>query len=221
MRVSWYGQSAFELAADEASVFIDPFGDVSGLAQRGMQFDYPAIEGVEATLLLVTHEHLDHNGVEAIGGSPAIIRSTGGTLESPIGEVVAIASEHDPEAGTRRGPNTIFVFTLDGLRIAHFGDFGPGGAARGAGARDRLGRPAVHPGRRRSDDRPRAGGGDRRAAEATLDGANALPHGARRLPRTAGRVSRARRRRASRRRDGLRHGGGPRRSCHAGRAVAV
>ena len=105
-------------------VFIDPFGDVSALAARGLQFDYPAIEGVEAELLLVTHEHLDHNGVEAIGGYPAVIRSTAGTLDSPVGEVVAVASEHDAVAGTQRGPNTIFVFTLDGLRIAHFGDFG-------------------------------------------------------------------------------------------------
>jgi L-ascorbate metabolism protein UlaG (beta-lactamase superfamily) len=124
MRIQWYGQSAFELAADEASVFIDPFGDVSLLASRGLQFDYPAIEDVEAALVLVTHEHRDHNGVEAIGGSPPVLRSTAGTLESPVGEVVAVASEHDAVAGTQRGPNTIFVFTLDGLRIAHFGDFG-------------------------------------------------------------------------------------------------
>ena len=38
--------------------------------------------------------------------------------------MVAIASEHDDVAGTERGPNTIVVFTLDGLRVAHFGDFG-------------------------------------------------------------------------------------------------
>ena len=36
----------------------------------------------------------------------------------------AVASEHDEVAGTKAGPNTIFVFTLDELRIAHFGDFG-------------------------------------------------------------------------------------------------
>jgi L-ascorbate metabolism protein UlaG (beta-lactamase superfamily) len=41
-----------------------------------------------------------------------------------IGEVIAVASEHDEVAGTRRGPNTIFVFTLGGVRAAHFGDFG-------------------------------------------------------------------------------------------------
>ena len=85
MRIQWYGQSAFDLAG---RVFIDPFGDVSLLASRGLEFDYPAIEGVAAELVLVTHEHRDHNGVEAIGGSPAVIRSTAGTLESPVGEVM-------------------------------------------------------------------------------------------------------------------------------------
>jgi L-ascorbate metabolism protein UlaG (beta-lactamase superfamily) len=35
-----------------------------------------------------------------------------------------VASEHDEEAGTSRGPNSIFVFTLGGIRVCHFGDFG-------------------------------------------------------------------------------------------------
>jgi L-ascorbate metabolism protein UlaG (beta-lactamase superfamily) len=129
IRVEWYGQSAFGLSGqseggEQTTVFIDPFGDLSALSGRGMQFDYPAIAGVEAQLLLVTHEHADHNGVEAIGGSPAILRSTAGRLESPLGEVVAVASEHDEQAGTARGPNTIFVFDLAGIRVCHFGDFG-------------------------------------------------------------------------------------------------
>jgi L-ascorbate metabolism protein UlaG (beta-lactamase superfamily) len=122
--IRWYGQSTF-LLRGEQRVFIDPFGDMTGLAAaRGMQFDYPPIEGVEADLLLVTHEHGDHNAVEVVGGAPQILRSTAGTFDSPVGEVIAVASEHDDVAGTRRGPNTIFCFTLDGLRISHFGDFG-------------------------------------------------------------------------------------------------
>jgi L-ascorbate metabolism protein UlaG (beta-lactamase superfamily) len=124
MHVEWYGQSAFSLSANGTTVFIDPFGDMSAAASRGLRFDYPAIEGVEADLVLVTHEHFDHNGVDAIGGSPRVLRSTAGRLESPIGEVVAIASEHDDVAGTQRGPNTIFVFELGGVRACHFGDFG-------------------------------------------------------------------------------------------------
>jgi L-ascorbate metabolism protein UlaG (beta-lactamase superfamily) len=125
MRVEWFGQSAFRLDAGAKTVAIDPFAGMAEMASsRGMQFDYPPIAGVEADLLLVTHEHIDHNGVEAIEGDPAILRSTAGRLESPIGEVVAIASEHDAAAGTERGPNTIFVFEFDGLRVCHFGDFG-------------------------------------------------------------------------------------------------
>ncbi len=124
MQVEWYGQSAFRLTGANQTVFIDPFGDLSGLAARGVRFEYPPIAGVGADLLLVTHEHQDHNGVEAISGSPAILRSTAGRLDSPLGEVLAIASEHDDVAGTERGPNTIFAFELDGLRVCHFGDFG-------------------------------------------------------------------------------------------------
>src|SRR3954471_6720897 len=124
MQVEWYGQSAFRLTDGPTTVFIDPFDDLGPLAERGMRWDYPAIEGVRADLLLVTHEHFDHNGVGAIAGDPPTLRSTAGRLESPIGEVLAVASEHDAAAGTERGPNTLFAFTFGGLRVAHLGDLG-------------------------------------------------------------------------------------------------
>ena len=94
------------------------------LAPRGLEFNYAPIEHVTADLVLITHEHADHNAAEAIGGEPATIRSTAGRRESPIGEVVAIASEHDDVAGTVRGPNTIFRFVLGGVTFCHLGDFG-------------------------------------------------------------------------------------------------
>ncbi|MGH2933805.1 MAG: MBL fold metallo-hydrolase, partial [Gaiellaceae bacterium] len=120
MRIRWFGQSAY-LLTGEKRVFVDPFGDMSAAASRGIEFRYPAIEGVTADLLLVTHEHGDHNAIEAIGGDPVVLRSRAGTFDSPVGEVVAVASEHDTEAGTARGANTIVVFTLDGLRVCHLG----------------------------------------------------------------------------------------------------
>lgn len=124
MHVEWYGQSSFALRDGDTTVFIDPFGDMSAAAAHGIRFDYPPITGVEADLVLVTHEHRDHNAVEAIGGSPAVLRSTAGRLESPIGEILAVASEHDAAAGTERGPNTIFAFDFAGICVCHFGDFG-------------------------------------------------------------------------------------------------
>jgi L-ascorbate metabolism protein UlaG (beta-lactamase superfamily) len=124
MHITWFGQSAF-LIEGSKRIFIDPFGDASeALAARGIRFDYPRITGIEADLLLVTHEHMDHNAVEVIGGEPAVIRSQAGTHESSIGDIVGVASEHDQVAGTQRGPNTIYCFTLDDTRFAHFGDFG-------------------------------------------------------------------------------------------------
>ena len=112
MHVEWYGQSFFRLTGAERSVVIDPHGDLSWARSQGRMFDYPAVEGLTADLVLVTHEHGDHNGIETIGGEPAVLRSTVGTLESPVGTVVAVASEHDDVAGTQRGPNTIFAFEL-------------------------------------------------------------------------------------------------------------
>ncbi len=127
MKIRWYGQSAYTLTGATQTVAIDPFGDLGALMAGRRRFDYAPVPAHPADLLLVTHEHGDHNAVEAITGTPQVIRSTAGRFESPIGEVVAINSEHDSEAGTRRGPNTIFVFTLDGVRVCHFGDFGQSG----------------------------------------------------------------------------------------------
>jgi L-ascorbate metabolism protein UlaG (beta-lactamase superfamily) len=124
VQVEWYGQSAFRLRAGEGSVAIDPFGDMAALTARGVRFEYPPIAGLEADLVLVTHEHRDHNAVEVVGGDPVVLRSTAGRLSSPIGEVLAVASEHDAAAGTERGPNPLFAFTLGGIRVAHLGDLG-------------------------------------------------------------------------------------------------
>ncbi|HET7567404.1 MAG TPA: MBL fold metallo-hydrolase [Gaiellaceae bacterium] len=124
MRIRWFGQSAFLLSGEQV-VAIDPFGDMSGLAARGIEWPYPPIGPLEADLLLVTHEHGDHNAVEVVAGEPHTLRSRAGTFaDTPVGEVVAVAGEHDRVAGTQRGPMAMYRFTLDGLRVCHLGDFG-------------------------------------------------------------------------------------------------
>jgi len=47
MRIRWYGASAF-LISGERAVVIDPFCAMEGLAERGIQFDYPPIGAVQA-----------------------------------------------------------------------------------------------------------------------------------------------------------------------------
>jgi L-ascorbate metabolism protein UlaG (beta-lactamase superfamily) len=124
MQVTWYGQSAFALAAGAQRVFIDPFGSMEGARARGMTWNYPAITDAAAELLLVTHEHGDHNAVEVVANVKQTIRSTAGTFDSPAGPVVGIASEHDAAAGTKRGANVIYVFEMNGIKVCHLGDFG-------------------------------------------------------------------------------------------------
>jgi L-ascorbate metabolism protein UlaG (beta-lactamase superfamily) len=123
MQIRWFGQSAFLIRGDRR-VAIDPFGALGEqLASRGIVFAYPPVAGVEAELLLITHDHRDHNEMGAVGGSPVILRAPG-TYESPVGTVVGVASEHDDVAGTARGANTIFRFAVDDVAFCHLGDLG-------------------------------------------------------------------------------------------------
>ena len=124
MRVEWHGQSAFTLTGTDQTVFVDPFGDMAAARERGLAWDYPEIAAEGVDRRLGTHDPGDHTAGERSSGEPATLRSTAGAHESPVGEVIGVASEHDAAAGTERGPNTIFVFDLDGVRVAHFGDFG-------------------------------------------------------------------------------------------------
>ncbi|HEY5035449.1 MAG TPA: MBL fold metallo-hydrolase [Candidatus Dormibacteraeota bacterium] len=124
MQVRWYGQSAFALAAGHDSVFIDPFGDMAAARGRGMTWSYPAIADAVADLLLVTHEHGDHNAVQVIADVKQTVRSSAGTVDTQLGRLVGVASEHDAVAGTQRGANVIYVFEMGGVRVCHMGDFG-------------------------------------------------------------------------------------------------
>ena len=99
MHIRWHGQSAFTLTGGSQTVVIDPFGDLSASTAGRLRFAYRAIQPQPADLLLVTHEHADHNGVEAVTGSPHVVRSTVGTFQTPLGQVVAVASEHDAAIG--------------------------------------------------------------------------------------------------------------------------
>ena len=199
MRIQWYGQSAFALTGDEASVFIDPFGDMTPLAGRGVQFEYPAIDGV-AGRPAAGHPRASRpqRGRGDRAASPTVLRSTAGKLESPIGEIVAVASEHDEAAGTERGPNTIFVFDARRRAGRPLRRLRPGCAARRAGRGDRRGRPGVPAGRRRPDRRRRAGPAivDRLRPRWVVPmhyrtHQDRLPRARRRVPGTFGQVHRA------------------------------
>lgn len=110
--LQWFGHAYF-LISDQIKIAIDPFKDLEG---------YPNPQ-VSAEVVLVTHEHFDHNKTEVVSGHPQIIRGFGQRSVKGI-EFTGVKTYHDESKGSKRGENTIFVFELDGIRFAHCGDLG-------------------------------------------------------------------------------------------------
>ena len=74
-------------------------------------------------MVTLSHEHKDHSGVGVVTGCPIIIRGNGKFIAKEV-EFLGVATYHDDERGEKRGGNTVFVISVDGLRIAHLGDLG-------------------------------------------------------------------------------------------------
>src|SRR2546421_495846 len=72
MKIEWHGQSAFTLRGSERAVLIDPFDQRLRPEGMSIRFDYPQIPQQQVDLLLITHEHFDHNGA-AVADAPAEI----------------------------------------------------------------------------------------------------------------------------------------------------
>ena len=75
-----------------------------------------------ADVVLVSHDHGDHTGGK-VGGNPTRVASSGKSKAAGI-EFTGIATYHDTSEGSERGPNLVFCFTIDGIRICHLGDLG-------------------------------------------------------------------------------------------------
>ncbi len=130
-------------------MFIDPFGDMGDrMSSRGIVFDYPPIEGVTPDLLLVTHEHLDHNGVEAVGGDPVTLcaRPRARTSLPPARWSGSPCCTTRSPAPFARPEHHLLLHARRGLRFCHFGMTSARSALRPEQQRgDRRGRRPVSP----------------------------------------------------------------------------
>ncbi len=117
MEVKWYGHAAFLLQGEGIKIITDPYepGAYGGIS-------YGPIKD-EADIVTVSHDHSDHNYVAGLPGSPQVVKGAG---QHQVKGIVfkGIATYHDRSKGSERGPNTIFTFTLDGIRVCHLGDLG-------------------------------------------------------------------------------------------------
>lgn len=119
--IRYHGWAFFIVTAtDGLRVAIDPYGNIG--------YPFPT---VEANVVLVTHEHGDHNNVELVKGNPRVMRGLGvgdwNRFYERIGAtlIYSVPAFHDDVQGTSpRGLDTLFVVESGGVRIAHFGDIG-------------------------------------------------------------------------------------------------
>jgi len=117
MEIIWHGHSFFEIKSREnknqLKIAIDPFSEEIGLK----------VPKVEADILLISHDHYDHNNKDAISGNYFLVDSPG-EYEVKGVFVKAIKSFHDKVEGKERGENLIFLIETEDLRVCHMGDFG-------------------------------------------------------------------------------------------------
>jgi len=120
MKIAWYGQSCFKLLVktnngDKITILIDPFSKDIGLT--------PPRGG--ADIVIVSHDHFDHNNVKTVSGEPFIIDGPG---EYDVKKIFirGIYSFHDDKKGEERGVNTISVIEAEDMKVCHLGDLGQG-----------------------------------------------------------------------------------------------
>jgi L-ascorbate metabolism protein UlaG (beta-lactamase superfamily) len=114
MKIRWLGHACFLIEAEDGTkVITDPFDESVGYR----------IPKEKPDVVTVSHSHFDHNAVDLLQGNPEVVKNV---EEKKIKGIVfkGIESFHDKSRGAQRGPNTIFVFAVDGLRLCHLGDLG-------------------------------------------------------------------------------------------------
>jgi L-ascorbate metabolism protein UlaG (beta-lactamase superfamily) len=115
MIVTWLGHSCFFLKSDEGlSLLLDPFHE--------NEVGY-AMPETRADIVIISHDHPDHNNVDAAGRPAEVIFGPGEYICKDM-EILGIKSYHDAQRGKLRGTNTIFCFALDCIRVCHLGDLG-------------------------------------------------------------------------------------------------
>ncbi|MEM1532607.1 MAG: MBL fold metallo-hydrolase [Desulfurococcaceae archaeon] len=117
MELVWHGHAFFTLRlANGYVISIDPHDGLSIGLKRVR---------VESDLVLVTHDHFDHNAVEVVKKpSTRILKQFYGEVRVDDVVINGIKTFHDKHGGARRGENAVYIVDAEGLKIAHLGDLG-------------------------------------------------------------------------------------------------
>lgn len=113
MRVQWQGHASFIIETQGKRIITDP---------PDKKYGYQAYSR-EVDIATVSHEHADHNAVHNLQGSPRVIKGAGSFTLDGI-TIKGIDSFHDKYQGKKRGSNTMYRISSEGLNLLHLGDLG-------------------------------------------------------------------------------------------------
>ncbi len=114
IQVRWHGHSCFEIK-NELTIITDP--------HDGKSIGIPA-PNVEGDIILVSHDHYDHNSVKSVEKSDSkIIKDERKRNISNI-IIKGFKTYHDEKFGENRGENIIYKFIINDISFCHLGDLG-------------------------------------------------------------------------------------------------
>ncbi|MBM4356161.1 MAG: MBL fold metallo-hydrolase [Deltaproteobacteria bacterium] len=116
MKIRYFGHAAVGLETGEGKILLDPY--LPGAF--GNRFRFPPIPD-QWDVVLISHDHDDHNHVAPSFGRPAVLR---GPADLPGVRVRAFVGPHGTAMGTVNADTRIFLVEVENLRVAHAGDLG-------------------------------------------------------------------------------------------------
>ena len=114
LQIRWHGHSCWEITND-ITLVTDP--------HDGKSIGIPA-PTVEADVILVSHDHYDHNSVKTVEKHDSKVVKDERKRNIFDVEIKGIESFHDEAKGAKRGENLMYKFIMDGIKFCHLGDLG-------------------------------------------------------------------------------------------------
>jgi len=114
IQIRWHGHACFEITND-VTLVTDP--------HDGKSIGIPA-PNVTGDIILVSHDHYDHNSVKTVEKEGAKIVTDERKRNISNIDIKGIESFHDECKGEKRGSNIIYKFIVDGINFCHLGDLG-------------------------------------------------------------------------------------------------
>ena len=135
LKIEYIAHASFRLTFKDHSLLLDPFADAVWIS-----YSFP--KNIEADAIFSTHPHYDHDGgifrnLKPYWQDQIPFYQDPGTYQIGAFKIEGLKGKHCEPYGKEFGQkNTIFIFEVAGIRIAHWGDNEPINDTIAAGLKD-------------------------------------------------------------------------------------